>query len=332
MRAAIFHNSLTQKGGAEKLVLCLANELKADIITPFFDPEILSYFGYPKQKVIVINPFFGNHWFTDISSILAFSFCDFSRNYDAFIFSGAITLFAAKKHSPSLYYSHYEILNGLLKPVFAGIMLPMRVVSNSKRTQKKLFEEFGIGSDVIYPPIDVKSFFPKKSMGYWLSVNRLHEQKRIELQLEAFRFLPEKKLFIVGEPISEKNSKYKKFLEKNKPENVQFLQTKNRSELIALYSNCEGFIATSQDEPFGMSVVEALASGKPVVCVDEGGYRETVIEGKTGFLVSADPVEICAAIKKVSQNPGKYRIACTDRAKEFDASLFFEKIRRVSEF
>ena len=63
---------------------------------------------------------------------------------------------------------------------------------------------------------------------------------------------------------------------------INWIDYKN---LIDLYSNCKGFIATAKDEDFGMSPVEAMASGKPVIAANEGGYRETIIDGVTGKLI-----------------------------------------------
>lgn len=327
MRMAIFHDFLDQKGGGEKLVLELAEKFNADIITSAFDETIANEMGFSQQKIIVIPGSIHKGVLRDLSTALAFSNCNFSKDYDFFIFSGSLSLFASAKHSSGFFYCH-EIPKGkLFKPFFKKFLEKIRVISNSERTRKRLLREFNVDSNIINPPIRTSEFFSGKNNGYWLSVNRLHEQKRIELQLDTFRLLPGKKLVIVSDnPERLNSSSYKNFLMKRKPENVEFLFGATKQNLLNLYANCEGFIATSQDEPFGMAVVEALASGKPVVCVNEGGFTETIIEGKTGFFAKPDPSDICVVVKKISRNPDKYRNACIARAKEFSQENFFGKI------
>ena len=66
--------------------------------------------------------------------------------------------------------------------------------------------------------------------------------------------------------------------------NVKVLGEVSETELLDLYSRCRGFICTAMDEDFGMTPVEAMASGKPVVAVNEGGFRETSYTEKRVFL------------------------------------------------
>jgi glycosyltransferase involved in cell wall biosynthesis len=80
------------------------------------------------------------------------------------------------------------------------------------------------------------------------------------------------------------------------------------------------------DEDFGLTPLEAMASGKPVVAVDEGGFRETVTP-ETGIFVNASQDIIINAIKTLSKNPESYKHACIKRAKEFDLPIFREKIK-----
>jgi glycosyltransferase involved in cell wall biosynthesis len=79
------------------------------------------------------------------------------------------------------------------------------------------------------------------------------------------------------------------------------------------------------DEDFGLTPLEAMANGKPVAAVDEGGFRETVTP-QTGLLVRASQDNIIEAVKSLSGNPESYHHACIERAKEFDLKIFKEKI------
>ena len=162
--------------------------------------------------------------------------------------------------------------------------------------------------------------------GYWLSVGRIDKWKRIELQIEAFRKMPDKKLFIVGKIYPQ----YEEVV-KNAPNNVSFITNVNESTLIGLYSECEGFITTAIDEDFGITPLEAMASGKPVVATKEGGYLETIIDGHTGILVSPDVDEIVQAVNKISEDPEQYKEACEAQARRFDYIVFKEKINKLVE-
>ena len=83
------------------------------------------------------------------------------------------------------------------------------------------------------------------------------------------------------------------------------------------------------DEDFGMTPIEAMAAGKPVIAVKEGGYLESVIDGVTGMLVDADVESIVKAVGIISKNPEEYKDACLERAKIFDKSVFIKKMKEV---
>ena len=117
-----------------------------------------------------------------------------------------------------------------------------------------------------------------------------------------------------------------------KPKNVEILSWVDNKTLINLYANCKGFITTSKDEDFGMTPVEAMASGKPVIAPNEGGYKETVIDGITGKLINNIHVDkLVQAIKEIGKNPKKYKNACLKQAKKFDTSIFIKKIKEEIE-
>jgi glycosyltransferase involved in cell wall biosynthesis len=83
------------------------------------------------------------------------------------------------------------------------------------------------------------------------------------------------------------------------------------------------------DEDFGLTPLEAMASGKPVVAVNEGGFVETVVDGRTGKLVSADRDELVKTVEIVSKDPERYRKSCLARASEFDSKIFLREIRKA---
>ncbi len=115
----------------------------------------------------------------------------------------------------------------------------------------------------------------------------------------------------------------------SKPGNVEFLPPQSSFALRELYAHAEGFVTTSQDEDFGLTPLEAMASGTPVVAVDEGGYQETVVNGATGYLVSANVNAIVEAVTKIAQAPNSYSAACQTRAAQFDTNEIVRQFEAV---
>ena len=77
-----------------------------------------------------------------------------------------------------------------------------------------------------------------------------------------------------------------------------------------------------------MNVLEAMASGKPVIAPNEGGYRETIINGKTGILINdINEDKIIMAIKKIGKNSKQYKNACIEQAQKFNTEIFIKKIK-----
>jgi glycosyltransferase involved in cell wall biosynthesis len=208
-----------------------------------------------------------------------------------------------------------------------------KIISNSNNIKNKVKEIYKRESLVINPPINTKKFHFKDHQNFWLSVNRLMPEKRIDMQIRAFNNLPNEQLIILGGHDNH-NFRYLKQLDSLSSINTVFLKDVSEEELIKMYSLCKGFITTARDEDFGMTVVEAMASGKPVIAPNEGGYKETVINNKTGILINnINEEKIIQAIKQINQeleiNPNKYKEACINQAKKFDTEVFVNKIKEI---
>lgn len=353
MRILIFHNYLDTIGGGEKLVLTLAREIGADIITTNLDGDIVRQMGFTCDNILSLGNTLTIPPLKQVHTSLKFLLCDFRGKYDFFIFSGEWSVFAARRHKPNLLYCHtpprhfydlYDVFlsrlgffRRLLFRLWVWVHKPItehfighidRLVSNSKNTRERVKKYYRRDSDVIYPFADCSRYHYVKTGDYWLSVNRFYPEKRIKLQTEVFRRLPEKKLIIVGGfARGDHADAYRKGVIEDLPENVFLLGRVSEDRLRQLYGECEAFITTSLDEDFGMTPLEAMASGKPVVAVKEGGYLETVVDGVTGRLVDADINSLLRAVREVSTNPLKYRVACEQQAARFDLALFVEKMR-----
>lgn len=354
MKVVIFHDYIGTIGGGEKLVLTLARELKADIITTDMDIDSIKKMEFEDVNIISLGETIKLPPLKQISTSIKFAMCDFSKKYDYFIFSGNWAPFAAKKHKPNLYYCHtpvrafYDTYHLLLerqpiymRPFFVAwvyihrhmsryyIGHIERIVTNSKNTLSRV-ERYLHRNDarIIYPPVNTKRYNFKGFGDFWLSVNRLYPEKRVDLQIEAFRNMPKEKLIIVGGYAKgDHAAKYAEEIIHNVPPNVEIYGSITEEKLTDLYSRCKGFIATAVDEDFGMTPIEAMAAGKPVICTREGGYLETV-NNETGILIGPNVSDIIDAVNIISNDPTKFREKCIERAKMFDIEIFVQEMKK----
>ncbi len=402
-RIAVFHDRFRTIGGSEKLALILANSIGCDVIAAEVDQKVLKKLGFGNVKVIPLGEKVLFPFMLSVMWKKRFLECDLSSQYDFFIFSGNFSIYAAKKHTPNIWYCHtppkwqripsfyqktiynlvltaknkltkkrllppfiskkidyifdflprfiaaryremkvglrgniwqmfstyttYKKYSPSKKSDFAATRAIDSIVVNSHNIQKKVQKHYGRESLVIYPPVDCDYFAHRKNGNFWLSVNRMIPAKRVEMQIEAFRRLPNETLVIVGE-CEEHHKKYSEKILKKLPRNVIYKGVVSEEKLRVLYANCAGFITTAEDEDFGMTPVEAMASGKPVIAPNEGGYKETVINGNTGILIdNISPKKIIEAVKKLGKNPLKYKDACIKQARKFDTKVFVKKIK-----
>ena len=206
----------------------------------------------------------------------------------------------------------------------------------SSNVQQRVSQYLGRQANVVYPPTETACYHYGRAGEYWLSVNRLITHKRVDLQLKAFARLPQERLVVVGSyEQSAHFQRYASYIQRIKPANVELRSWVSAQELIELYANCKAFITTAYKEDYGMTPVEAMAAGNPVIAPAEGGYPETVQDGPTGrLIVELNEDTLTAAITSLSaelKNPevrARYRAACQARAKTFDTAVFIEKLKK----
>ncbi len=356
MKVAIFHDFIGSIGGGERVALVLARALKGDLITTDVNSAALRNLGYGDVNLIRLGDTVKIYPWRQISASWKFARCNLADSYDFFIFSGNWAHYAARRHRPNLWYCHtpvrvfYDLKeeaisqqpNALLRLAGSAwiechqrfdqrsVKHIDRIAANSRNVERRIGRAYGRSATVIYPPVDTGRFRFKKHGDFWLSVNRIYPEKRIDLQFEVFRRLPEERLVVVGGYASgDHSAKYYNKLIKNVPGNVEMRGAVSEEELIDLYAECRGLICTAMDEDFGLTPLEAMASGKPVVAVDEGGFLETVVQGRTGILAGATRDDLVGAVKEIAKDPERYKEACMERAREFDTSIFLHRIREL---
>ena len=164
---------------------------------------------------------------------------------------------------------------------------------------------------------------------YYLSFSRLSPPKRVDMVVDAFLKMPDKNLvFTYGKNDPQKDE----IIEKCKnAKNIFPIPAPSNAEFIRLVQGAIANIYIPVDEDFGMSPVESMACGVPVIGVDEGGLRETVIEGKTGFLLPAKITvkDVMDGVQKMTPNLAhSMREACVRRAEDFSLDTFIKNLKK----
>lgn len=362
MKIAILHSYMDNIGGSEIVALTLARELKADIYTTNINKQRIIEMGFSDLidrihsigKVPIQAPF--RHQ----TALFRFRRLNLKNKYSLFIISGDWAMSGAVNNYPNIWYVHsplHEIwaftdkiktiipkwqhpiytiwlhINRLLTRSYATHITGW--VCNSTNTKERVKKYYNRDAQIINPPTYTNEYTSRPAKNFWLSVNRLNANKRIEIQLKAFSKMPHEKLVIVGS--YEKGAKqfetYKTHLESIQPSNVEFRHWVKKEDLIQLYAECKGHIITSEREDFGMTAIEAMASGKIVIAPNEGGYTETISNGKSGILIhdiNEDKLKntIIDLANTTSVQFKKFEEEALKHAKKYDVSVFMQKIRQ----
>lgn len=202
-----------------------------------------------------------------------------------------------------------------------------RVLTNSENVRARIQRDLGIDSIVVYPPIDTQRFKWIGAGDYFISLARLTSQKRVAAIIRAFLAMPHEKLVVASGGMQEAHLRQ---LARGAA-NIQFTGWLSESDLCRLVGSSRAAIYVPHDEDFGMSPVEAMAAGKPVIGVAEGGMLETVVNGETGRLVAPE-LQIEDIVEAVGwltrERATMLRRACELRAEMFSKQRFADTMRR----
>jgi glycosyltransferase involved in cell wall biosynthesis len=196
---------------------------------------------------------------------------------------------------------------------------PDAFIANSQAVRDRIRAFYGRDAEVIHPPVDVEEFDASadKDPDHFLWAHRLVAYKRPEVVVEAFRGLPYRLTMVGVGPLASS-------LRRNLPPNVELRPWLSRRELVRLYATSSGFVHVGEED-FGITMVEALASGTPVIALARGGARDIVRSGIDGVLLERPDVALLReAVHRVSADAWD-RDALAARAREFSRERFVDR-------
>lgn len=203
----------------------------------------------------------------------------------------------------------------------AASVRPDGYVAISSAVRDRIRRFYERDSVVIHPPVDVEEFDPtqEKDAERFLWIHRLVSYKHPELVAEAFRELPYRLTMVGIGPLEAR-------LRKDLPPNVDLRGWLSREELARLLARSAGFIHVG-NEDFGITMVEALASGTPVIALNRGGARDIVRSGIDGLLIDRpDPADIRSAVRALIRSRWDPR-RLADGAQRFSRPRFLLELR-----
>jgi len=196
-------------------------------------------------------------------------------------------------------------------------------IANSNFIARRIKKIYRRDAEVIYPPVDTAKFScESKKENFYLTASRFVPYKKIDLIAEAFSKMPDRKLIIIGEGSDEKKIKAKC------AKNITMLNYKKVDDLAEYMKRARAFVFAAEED-FGISVIEALSCGTPVIALNKGGTAETIIDGKYGIHFSEQtPEDIVNAVSRFEKSEKTFDPQMlSDYAKQFDRGIFEEKIR-----
>jgi glycosyltransferase involved in cell wall biosynthesis len=346
-KIAIVCDWLTNFAGAERVIYKLHRMFPdAPIYTSTFNAEKMKAF----KNALIYTSFIQklpkakdkHQWYLKLYPI-AFEQFDLS-NYDIVISSshscakGVITkpetMHLSYCHSPMRYAwdNSHEYIRTYKFPWYIKRLIPRLIhkirmwdrlaadrvdhfVTNSNYVKKRIQKYYRRDSKVIHPMVNTKDYYISDAKkDYYLAVGRFTPYKKFDLIVDAFNELPYK-LKIVGTGVEEKALKAKS------KSNIDFLGFVSDESLKDLYANCKALIFP-QTEDFGITPLEAMASGRPVIAYKNGGALETIKEDETGLFFDEQNVPSLKSAVENFEKTAWHSKNIRKHAQKFDETVF----------
>jgi len=355
MRVALIHYWLVNQRGGEAVLQALCKLFPdADIFTLFYDPQKASPdFRAHKVTASFLNPF--RRYYQSLLPLMPMALESFDlREYDLVISSesgpakGVLVSSEARHicycHTPMRYlwelYPDYlnhwtasRIKRTLMIPIsnylrlwdYASAARVDEFVANSENVKRRIHRCYRRDAEVIHPPVAVESFFWHPPQDYYLIVSELVPYKRLDVAVQAFS-ANGRKLKVVGT-----GPQYRE-LRRMAAANIEFCGRVPGPELRTLYASSRALVM-SGEEDFGITPVESLASGKPVIAWECGGVLETAaLAGEGGaFLYPRPTVEsLQGALERFERVESRIKPELLQSSTYcFSESEFLRKFRRL---
>ncbi len=323
---AICHPFLEVKGGAEKCMLRIAEKFDATIYCIHYDkertfPELGNIDVRPlKKDKPVWGKLLPKRLYEGFSSGMAFYNLKIPRNeYDVLGLSSSPSEWARNNNMPAVWYCHsparevydlydwrmggrsiaqkaaFAISAQVFRNVEANIVPKIEhIFANSIAVQGRIRKYLHRESEVLYSGVQFEKYKSGKFEPYFFYSSRIAPEKRYEIAIRAFLRFREKhknwKFIIAGSLLREKKEhvKYYEEIKKLLGSAGEIRLDIEDKEIYELYANCTATLYTPLNEDFGLIPVESAASLKPCIAINEGGPKETILDGKTGFLIETE--------------------------------------------
>ncbi|MBU2575901.1 glycosyltransferase [Patescibacteria group bacterium] len=356
MKVALVHDHLNQIGGAERVVFNMHKLWpEAPLYTLVHDKKKVGDFF----NGLEINPSFIQNLPLSLSHLRWYLFMmptaiesfDLS-DYDVILSSasafgkGAIAPPSAMHicycHTPTRYLwsdsnTYLQEVGGgaIIKKVLPFVLNRLRMwdylaaqrvdhfIANSQFVADRIKRYYNKQAEVIYPPVDVKGYPHLKKLNYFIIVSRLRPYKKIDLAIRAFNRL-NMNLVVVGD------GEERDYLKSIAEDRIFFTGNVSEKAKKRLLAGAKGFIHP-QEEDAGISAIEAMAAGTPVIAYDVGGARETVIDDITGKMFEEQTWQSLAdaVIRFNKQDFDCDRIR--DHAQQFSRERFMSELKSFVE-
>ncbi|PBI81947.1 glycosyl transferase family 1 [Rahnella victoriana] len=199
-------------------------------------------------------------------------------------------------------------------------------IANSQFIARRIKKVYGRDADVIYPPVDVERFtLQEKKEDFYFTASRMVPYKRIDLIVEAFSQMPDKKLVVIGD-----GSEMAK-IKSRAGSNIEILGYQPDDVMQDYMRRAKAFVFAAEED-FGITPVEAQASGTPVIAYGKGGVLETIRpygeDNPTGvFFPEQTVVSLLQAVRHFDRiQQAILPLDCRNNALKFSAERFHHQL------